>query len=199
MIDAVTSSAAPLVETLREALSRTLSYAVAEVAFYRDSVRVGARLEDFPLIDRDLVQRHFSSFIAATRFPDFIVMSGGTSGDVVNATIRNEEEYEAVHRYLTGDLSGGAPRLDEIDHFGLDIYFNTNGYTRRKARGWPLISIPLERYAHVDLVTRLLTEGFELGGRVLPARYLQAQNALHRVLAGYYAVTDATPRSFELE
>lgn len=167
--------------------------------FYRERARPGAHLDEFPLIDRDVVQRHFSRFLAATRFPDFIVMSGGTTGQVVNATIRNEEEYDAAYRYLNGSPSGAVPGLDEIDRFGLDVYFNTNGYTRRKPKGWPLVSIPLERKVHADLITRLLTEGFELGGRVFPAGYLQAQNALHRVLAGYYAVADEAPDSFELD
>jgi hypothetical protein len=169
------------------------------VPFYREHARPGARLDEFPLIDRDVVQRHFSQFIAASRFPDFIVMSGGTTGHVVNATLRNEEEYDAAYRYLTGSPSGAVPGLDEIDHFGLDVYFNTNGYTRRKPKGWPLVSVPLERKAHADLITRLLTEGFELGGTVIPATYLQAQNALHRVLAGYYAVADHSPDSFQLD
>jgi hypothetical protein len=126
-------------------------------------------------------------------------MSGGTTGHVANATVRNEEEYEAVHQYLTGYGPGEAPHLDEIDYFGLDVYFNTNGYTRRKARGWPLLSVPLERQAHVDLITRLLLDGFEIGGRVIPARYLQAQNALHRVLAGYYTVTGPRFESVNLD
>ena len=167
--------------------------------FYRERVRPGAVLDDFPLVERDAVERDFPRFLAATRFPDFLVMSGGTTGHVVNATIRNEEEYDAAHRYLTGYPAGGAPALEEIERFGLDVYFNTNGYTRRKPKGWPLLSVPLERQAHVDLITRMLVDGFELGGRVLPVGYLQAQNALHRVLAGYYTVAGGTPDSFRLD
>ncbi len=151
------------------------------------------RLQDFPLIDRDVVREHFPDFLVARRFPDFVVMSGGTTGDVVNATIRNEEECEAVYEYLYGLKPGECLDLDNIDGFGVDVFFNTNGYTRRKPRGWPLLSVPLERKAHVDLIASLLADGFDFGGKVIPARYLQCQNTLHRVLAGYFAAADRRP------
>jgi hypothetical protein len=183
---------------LREVLERTLAYVASEVKFYRGRLPANLRLEDFPLIDRDVVQKHFSDFLVARRFPDFLVMSGGTTGDIVNATIRNEEEYDAVHEYLYGIKPGEYLGLDNIDGFGVDVFFNTNGYTRRKPRGWPLVSVPLERKAHVDLIAKLLTQGFDLGSKTIPARYLQCQNSLHRVLAGYFAAADQRPGNLGL-
>lgn len=185
---------------LNEALERTLAYVASEVKFYRGRLPAHSlRLNDFPLIDRDVVQRHFSDFLVARRFPDFLVMSGGTTGDVVNATLRNEEESDAVYEYLYGLKPGEYLDLDHIDGFGVDVFFNTNGYMRRKPRGWPLVSVPLERKAHVDLIARLLADGFDLGGKVIPARYLQSQNALHRVLAGYFAAAGRRPRKLALK
>jgi hypothetical protein len=178
---------------LRDALERTLAYVASSVKFYQGRLPANLRLEVFPLIDRDIVQRHFSDFLVARRFPDFLVMSGGTTGDVVNATIRNEEEYDSVLEYLYGIKPGQYLDLDQIDGFGVDVFFNSNGYTRRKPPGWPLISVPLERKAHADLIGRLLTQGFDFGFKTIPARYLQCQNALHRVLAGYFAVADLRP------
>jgi hypothetical protein len=196
---------ADLSATLARLLDDTLRHVVREVGFYRDRVGPPApgaalTLADFPVIDRSTVAEHFPSFVAARRFPDFLVMSGGTTGVVPNATFRNEEELDAAYRFLAEFVSGAPPApvatLDEVDECGIDVFFNTNGYTRRKPLGWPLLSIPLERQAHADLITRLLADGLRLGDRVIPVHHLQAQNALLRVLAGYHAVTGVEPRSF---
>lgn len=186
---------------LADALARTLEDAVVDVPYYRDRLggRAAVELADFALIDRGEVRDHFFELISTTQFPDYLVMSGGTTGDIVNATIRNESEYEAIHEFLTGYRPGEVPSPADLDGFGVDVFFNTNGYSRRKARGWPLVSIPLERKSHVDLVERLLAAGFPLAGRTLPARYVQAQNALHRVLAGYFAAAGRRPEAPALD
>jgi hypothetical protein len=195
---------AELADTLENLLRSTLRYVAEEVPFYRDRIAQPGRssslgLIDFPLIDRTTVHEHFFDFLVPHHFPDYLIMSGGTTGSVLNATFRNEEEIEAVQQFLNGTSSHTPPALSDIEAFGVDVFFNTNGYTRRKPRGCPLVSIPLERQAHADLITRLLVHGLLLDGRVIPARYLQSQNGLHRVLAGYYLVTGTDPRDFAID
>jgi hypothetical protein len=179
-------------------LARTLAYAASEVPYYRRDARLqrkGTRLslDDFPIVDRDLIASHTSEFLVLDRFPDYVVSSGGTTRGVPNISFRNAEEYEAAHEYLTGYGPGEAPPLDSIEEFTLDLFFNTNGYHWRKPRGWPVVSIALEQPAHADLVRTLIEEGLDLGNRRIPCRRVQSQNGPLRTLTGWLWVNEFAP------
>jgi phenylacetate-coenzyme A ligase PaaK-like adenylate-forming protein len=184
-------------EELRERLDATLEYSTSCVPFYQTRVKPskkrGIELSDFPLIDRHTVDQHFGEFIVAERFPDYVITSGGTTGEPLAMTMRTEDEYEAVHEFLTGYRPRESPKLHEIAEFVLDLYLNTNGFFRRKAVGWPTVCVPIERRVHADLVRRLIAGGLDLGKHRIPVGRVQSQIGVLRTLTGYFAATDFRP------
>jgi phenylacetate-coenzyme A ligase PaaK-like adenylate-forming protein len=188
---------------LRRLLSRTLRYAAEHVPFYRrfPHLRQEGRalaLEDFPLIDRELVASKLQEFLVLDRFPDYLITSGGTTGESPAMTFRNQDEYQVVHRYLAGCRSDELPDLDSIKRFVIDIFTNSNGYYWRKPRGWPSISVTLEQPGHAEVIKQLIRDGLVVAGRVIPARHILSQNGPLRVLTGYFWAQGFSPRDYGL-
>jgi phenylacetate-coenzyme A ligase PaaK-like adenylate-forming protein len=184
-------------------LARSLTYAVDNVPFYRNLTqlrekRSSLELEDFPIVGKEQIAANLWDFVVLDRFPDYIVVSSGTEPGPPSISFRNEEEYQAAHHYFTGQSPAEFPDLNSITEFTLDIFFNTNGYSWRKAPGWPALSVRLERRAHALLIRDLIQKGLVVGGRQLPARMIQCQNGPLRTLTGYFLVTDFSPRDFDI-
>lgn len=183
-------------------LARTLEYAVTTVPFYRNLPAVAGKaaliLSDFPILRRDQIDADIESFLVLDRFPDYVVTSGGSSGGAAALTFRIAEEYESAHHFFTGTNPLEPPDLQLLPDFTLDIFFNSNGYTWRKPRGWPLLSVTLEQRVHADLIRRLIVSGLPLRGGHLFARHIQAQNGPLRALTGYFAATGFLPKDFQI-
>lgn len=191
-------------EFLHDLLDRTLNYVINNVPFYRDLSYLKEKgssltLEDFPIIDKNLIAKDLQKFLVMERFPDYVISTGGTSGGAPNITFRIEEEYYAVHEYLTGFTPGRFPELDSIKEFVIDIFFNTNGYYWRKASGWPILSLALEQPAHAEVIRNLIQEGLVVNDRKIPARRIQSQNGPLRTLTGYFWVREFFPRDFGIK
>src|SRR5215469_5636219 len=149
-------------ELQRELLRRTLEYAVEAVPFYKELARSREQLQlsDFPIVGRSDFSANLAAFLALDRFPDYVVISGGTTGGPAAVSFRILEEYEAAHEFFARQHRlATTPTATE---FTLDIFFNTNGYTWRKPRGWPLLSIALEQRAHAELIRTMIVRGIPI-------------------------------------
>ena len=89
--------------------------------------------------------------------------------------------------------------IAEIDEFAVEVFLNTNGYYWRKPRGAPVVCVALEQEAHALFIRNLIESGLFLQGRHIPATHLQGQLGVLRVLTGYFAARNFSPRSFQLK
>ena len=154
----------------RELLDETLRYVVKNVPYYKNfpylqEKKNSLSLQNFPIIDKKIITENIQQFLVLERFPDYLISTGGTTGDIPNITFRNEEEYYAVHKYLTNYDPDQFLKLDSITEFALDIFFNTNGYYWRKPSGWPIISIALEQLTHAEIIRKFIQDGLLINNR----------------------------------
>lgn len=175
----------------RKLLIETLEYVSTNVPFYAGVRKtVGSSreltLDDFPLIDRTTVVENFERFLHLDRFPDFVISSGGTSMNAGAFSFRCQEEYEAVHYYMSAKDPRSRFEPDPPAGFSLDIFNNSNGYHWRKPPGWPTLAITLEQQAHADLILRLMRDGIRVKGQRMCVKHVQGQCGPMRALTGYF-------------
>lgn len=174
----------------QELLSTTLEYAANQIPFYsRVSKSVGPRelqLDDFPIIDRTTVSKDLEQFLNLDQFPDYVISSGGTLSNSGAFSFRCQEEYEAVHYYMSGKEPRNRFQPDPERGFSLDIFNNSNGYHWRKPPGWPTLAITLEQQAHAEFILRLLRDGLYVNGQQMCVKHVQGQCGPMRALTGYF-------------
>ena len=85
----------------REALlEKTLSYVTERVPYYQKLVADGKlsapfTLSQFPLIDSTIMGQHLHDFLVLDRFPDQILVTGGTTAQP-SLVVRTVDEYERM-------------------------------------------------------------------------------------------------------
>ena len=161
-------------------LARTLSHAVERIPFYRQlGLRAPLALEDFPIVDAELLSEREEEFVHFERFPDALLLTGGTRGRP-SVVYRSGREYDA----LIGDLYGLGPGdcvgPESLDSgFAIVLWTAAHGMPLLPARGFPVVNLPLEHAPHARLAQRLIERGIEVAGRRMrPTRLMAAYQLL---------------------
>jgi phenylacetate-coenzyme A ligase PaaK-like adenylate-forming protein len=155
------------VAVIDDGLEPTLAHARSTLPYYRAlfAERDGQiGLEDFPVIDADLVSACPEQFYNLDRFPDFILTTGGTTGrDASFLPVK----YEEVDLAFRSRLAAWPRRFfapEEFTGFVLNLVDLQHGLILPLGHGQPAVSLPLEVGRHFALVVRFLQEGLVING-----------------------------------
>jgi phenylacetate-coenzyme A ligase PaaK-like adenylate-forming protein len=152
--------------SIREALlHQTITYAIDKVPFYAEfRGRKGVELAELPIVDADLISNDLYQFTVLTRFPDFFLQSGGTTGGAPSIIIRNLDEFEISYF----DKTGLEPRQyfdpHQFETFVLNLVDLNHGLSFQPPHGQPVINVPIEHGGNLEVIVRLLDRGMVIAG-----------------------------------
>lgn len=181
----------------------TLRYAQQHIPAYseqfRDIPSGELRLEDFPIVDKATINNDLAAYTNLERFPDFLLTSGGSSGEL-SIIPGSVDEVEYSHRFNTGMRTGEFYDPSEFDGFTLHLERNDHGTLPNAIHGQPVIACPFYYSVHAKLIRKLLEEGLVVGGRRLPVVNLMGSLGKLKRLTAYllqtgYDFEDSTVRS----
>lgn len=169
-------------------LRRTLRYAQQEIPFYRELLAgkspYALELADFPLVDAARIRWDLESFMTLSRFPDFVLTTGGSTSQlsVIPGTI---DEVEAACKFATGlrrceyldpnEFEGATIALEGLGH----------GLIPDVSHGQPTLRLLLYHCGHADLIRGFLETGIRVGGRCIPVIELTGALGKLKILTAY--------------
>ncbi len=160
-------------------LASTLEYAVERVPYYQKLAASGAlkapyELQQFPLIDSSVMGEHLHEFLVLDRFPDQILVTGGTTAQP-SLVVRTVDEYERMWEQNHGLGPGEMFPIDRIKNFKIFACDMAHGAYFDAPHGQPLVRLPFQKTLHAKIVERFIEEGLNVGGRQLPAASLEME------------------------
>jgi len=174
----------------REALlEKTLSYVTERVPYYQKLVADGKlsapfTLSQFPLIDSTIMGQHLHDFLVLDRFPDQILVTGGTTAQP-SLVVRTVDEYERMWERNHGFEPGDLFPLEQITSFKIFACDMTHGAYFDAPHGQPLVRLPFKKTLHARIIRRFIEEGLNVGGRQLPAAFLEMEFLDLKLLTAY--------------
>ncbi|MCA8960598.1 MAG: hypothetical protein KDC38_08795, partial [Planctomycetes bacterium] len=162
-----------------ELLARTLEYVTERVPYYRDLVSRGgipdpSALESYPVVDAQCMSEHLQDFLVLDRFPEQVLVTGGTTGRP-SLVFRSIDEYERMWERQFGLAPGEMLPLEKMRGFKIFACDMTHGAYFDAPHGQPLIRLPFKKTLHAKIVQRFIDEGLRVGGTVLPANSLEME------------------------
>lgn len=161
-------------------LARTLRHARAKVPYYRDLFGASSGelgLGDFPIVDKDLMDREFDRLTAFETMPEVVFTTGGTTRAPI-MTLHTRAESDRMLSYLYDLRPGERYPQRALSHFTLHVSIVTQGVVGPPGR--PVLTLPLHKRGQIPLIRRVLENGILVGGRrrlvgtlLIPARELK--------------------------
>ena len=187
----------PSADALQDAkarlLARTLQYARESIPYYRSITNsLTEQLHSFPVVDAKFLHDHLHESYRLDRFPDFVLQTGGTTGQPL-LLFRRIEELEAVFFWRFGLKPGELLDPSSFDGFIVNLIDFNHGLGFEPLHGQPVVHAPVENPTNLRNAVRLLDEGLEVDGRRVPAVSLVGSTTKLKVLSGYVEMQGINP------
>jgi hypothetical protein len=171
-------------------LEETMRYAAARVPYYRARASGGElRYEGLPLLDASDYRREPEQFMVLDRFPDMVLVTGGTTG-TPGLVVRNVDETEMVFCAEQGIDPDHVYDPAEFDGFAIHLTDMAHGPLRSPAHGQPVLSLPIELPHHPDTIRYFLEHGLLIAGGRYRAREIIGSVTKFKVLTAWLEASD---------
>ncbi|MEM7264112.1 MAG: hypothetical protein AAF488_19150 [Planctomycetota bacterium] len=179
-------------------LGQTLRHAIERVPFYRELAAEGKLdpddLESFPVVDASLLSERLQDFLVLDRFPDQVLVTGGTTGRP-SLVFRSVDEYERMWERQFGIQPGEMLPIERIQNFKIFACDMTHGAYFDAPHGQPLLRLPFKQTLHAGIVKRFIEEGLRVDDRVLPAVSLEMEFLDLKLFTAYLLAEGVDPAS----
>jgi len=154
-------------------LAATLRHAADNIPFYnylkdRDKLDI----LEFPVVFEHQICSRLSDFIFLSRYPDFVLESGGTTGKDPSIIFRNLEEFQQTFSFQHGVRPGEYFDPSCFSSFAINLIDYNHGFSIQPSHGQPVISLPLENSGHIKVIIKILDEGLRIAGQHKSASHL---------------------------
>jgi phenylacetate-coenzyme A ligase PaaK-like adenylate-forming protein len=172
----------------RERLARgTVRYVATTIPWYRARERARGRpyaqLRELPVIDKEVFAEAAEQFLHLDRFPDLVLVTGGTTRTPL-ALFHSAEEFARIFAYIYGLRPGARYPAHALESFVLHAT-NHASFAMTGPSGRPIVTLPFTRRRHAELIRRFLEDALVVDGRrlhaealLIPARELKALTML---------------------
>ena len=149
-------------------LNASLKHAITFVPYYGALLLKDVedpQLQEFPIINADIVSASPELFYHLDRFPDFVLTTGGTtSSGSSKFFLLNYDEADLAFRTNLSLGEGFFFKPESFHGLVLNLTDMQHGLMLPPAHGQPVIILPLEVGRHLPLVIRFLREGLVVKG-----------------------------------
>lgn len=171
-----------------ELLRNTLHYVSEKLPYYRQfSGRTELRIDEFPLIDAEIMRERYDDLVVLDSFPDIVNLTGGSSG-TPTLVFQSATEWERRYKHACGIHPGERIETGKIPGFVLHVHGRNHGIPYTTAHGFPYIRLPLGNRGHARVIANLLAQGLTVGGRkIFPLKLIASSGGIRRLTAYLFA------------